>query len=49
MLQLGLGDEAEFPGPGDGLGTVGRAELAEKMADVLLHGVEVTKNCSAMA
>jgi len=34
------GDEAEFPGPGDGFGAVGRTELAENMADVLLHGVE---------
>src|SRR2546430_1655719 len=33
-------DEAEFPGPGDGFGAVGRAELAEEMADVFLHGVE---------
>src|SRR5262250_3866997 len=30
-----LGDEAQFPCPGDGLGAVGRAELAEDVADVL--------------
>src|SRR4029077_3948981 len=34
------GAKAEWHGRGDGLGAVGRAELAEKMGDVLLHGVE---------
>jgi hypothetical protein len=35
-----LGDQAELAGPGDGLGAVGRAELAQQVADVLLHRVE---------
>ena len=35
-----LGDQAQFPGPGDGLGAVGRAELVHDVADVLLDGVE---------
>ena len=43
------GDEAELPGPGDGLGAVGRAELAEKMADMLLHGVEGDDELTGMA
>ena len=34
------GDQAQLAGPGDGLGPVGRAELAQDMADVLLDGVE---------
>ena len=36
----GLGDQAELAGPGDGLGAVGRAELARQVADVLFHRVE---------
>ena len=34
------GDEAQFAGPGDGLGAVGRAGLAQDMADMFLDGVE---------
>ena len=34
------GDQAQLPRPGDGLGTVGRAEFAQDVADVLLDGVE---------
>ena len=34
------GDQAELPGPGDGLGPVGRAELTQDMAYMLLDGVE---------
>ena len=34
------GDQAQLPCPGDGLGAVGRAELGQEMADVLLDGVE---------
>ena len=36
----GLGNQAEVAGPGDGLGAVGRAELAQDVADVFLDGVE---------
>src|SRR6266702_1585370 len=36
----GLGDQSELAGPGDGLGAVGRAELAEDVADVLLNRIE---------
>src|SRR5262249_6726337 len=39
-IWMGLGGQPEFPRPGDGLGAVGRAELAEQVADVLLDGVE---------
>ena len=35
-----LGDQAELACAGDGLGAVGRAELAQDVADVLLDGVE---------
>jgi hypothetical protein len=35
-----LGDQAEFPCPGDSLGAVGCAELAEDVADVLFGRVE---------
>ena len=34
------GDQAELPGPRDGLGPVGGAELAQDMGDVLLDRVE---------
>ena len=34
------GDEAQLTGPGDGLGAVGRAELAQHVAHVLLDGVQ---------
>src|SRR5215831_18349728 len=34
------GDQAELPGPRDGLGPVGGAELAQDVADVLLDRVE---------
>jgi MgtC family len=33
-------DQAELAGPGDGLGAIGRAELAEGVADVLFGRVE---------
>src|SRR5262249_44680166 len=36
----GLGDQPELAGAGDGLGAVGRAELAEQVGDVFLDGVE---------
>ena len=36
----GLGDQAELAGAGDGLGAVGRAELAQQVADVLFDRVE---------
>src|SRR5918994_6929546 len=36
----GLADQAELSGPGCGLGAVGRAELVQDVADVLLDGVE---------
>src|SRR5215470_15661625 len=36
----GLGNQAELAGPGDGLGAVGRAELAQDVADVLFDRVE---------
>ena len=35
-----LGDQAQFPRPGDGLGAAGRAELAQDVADVLLHCIQ---------
>jgi hypothetical protein len=35
-----LGDQAELPRAGDGLGAVGRAELAEDVGDVLFDRVE---------
>ncbi len=35
-----LGNQAQFPGAGDGLCAVARAELAEDVADVLFDGVE---------
>jgi hypothetical protein len=35
-----LGDQAKLPRPGDGLGAIGRAELVQDVADVLLDGVE---------
>src|SRR5215472_13112548 len=38
--RVGLGDQAELAGPGDGLGAVGRAELAQDVADVLFDRVE---------
>ena len=34
------GDQAELACAGDGLGAVGRAELAQDVADVLLDGIE---------
>ena len=34
------GDQAELPGPRDGLGPVGGAELAQDVGDVLLDRVE---------
>jgi len=34
-----LGNQAELARPGDGFGAVGRAKLAQQVADVLLHGV----------
>ena len=34
------GNQAHLTGPGDGLGAVGRAELAQDMADVLLDRVQ---------
>jgi hypothetical protein len=33
-------DQAQLSCPGDGLGAVGRAELAQDVADVLLDGIE---------
>jgi hypothetical protein len=36
----GLADQVELSGPGDGLGAVGRAELVQDVAGVLLDGVE---------
>ena len=39
-----LGDQAEVACPGGGLGTAGRAELAEDSADVFLDRVEVTNS-----
>src|SRR5918995_3308958 len=36
----GLADQAELSGPGCGLGAVGRAELVQDVAGVLLDGVE---------
>src|SRR5262249_54548465 len=33
-----LGDQAQLPGPGDGLGGIGRAQLGQNVADVLLDG-----------
>src|SRR5215470_11622984 len=38
--RAGLRNQAELAGPGDGLGAVGRAELAEDVADVLFDRVE---------
>src|SRR5262249_8355618 len=38
--EAGLGDQPELAGAGDGLGAVGRAELAEHVGDVFLDGVE---------
>src|SRR5215472_2779448 len=38
--KTGLGDQPELAGAGDGLGAVGRAELAEQVGDVFLDGVE---------
>ena len=35
----GLREQAELAGAGDGLGAVGRAELAQQVADVLFHRV----------
>jgi hypothetical protein len=35
-----VGDQAELAGAGDGFGAVGRAELAQQVADVLLDSVE---------
>jgi len=35
-----LGDQAEFSCPGDGLGAVGCAELAQHVVDVLFDRVE---------
>jgi hypothetical protein len=35
-----LPEQPEHPGTGDGLGAVGRAELVEDVADVLLDRVE---------
>src|SRR6516162_6005940 len=35
-----LRDQPEFPRPGDGLGAVGRAELAQQVADMLLDGID---------
>src|SRR5262245_2727779 len=40
VVKPGLGDEPELAGAGDGLGAVGRAELAEHMGDVFLDGGE---------
>src|SRR5580693_7662929 len=37
---VALGDQAELARAGDGLGAVGRAELAQEVAEVLFHGVE---------
>jgi hypothetical protein len=34
------GDQAQLPRPGDGLGTVGCAEFAQDVADVLVDGIE---------
>ena len=34
------GDQAQLTGPGDGLGAVGRTELTQHMADVLLDCVQ---------
>jgi WhiB family transcriptional regulator, redox-sensing transcriptional regulator len=34
-----LPHQAELPGEGDDLGAVGRAEVTQNVADVLLHGV----------
>src|SRR5262245_59620077 len=34
------GDQAELAGPGDGLGAVRRAELAQQTTDVLFHRVQ---------
>ena len=36
----GLGDQSELAGLGDGLGAVGRPQLAQDVADVLFDGVE---------
>jgi hypothetical protein len=36
----GLADQAELSGSGCGFGAVGRAELVQDVADVLLDGVE---------
>ena len=44
----GLGDQAELAVAGDGLGAVGRAELAEQVADVLLTVSRLTTSFSAM-
>src|SRR5262249_1692937 len=38
--EAGLGDEPELAGAGDGLGAVGRAELAEHVGDVFFDGGE---------
>ena len=35
-----LGNHSQFPCPGDRLGAVGGTELAQEVADVLLHGVD---------
>ncbi len=44
-----LGDQAEFSCPGDSLGAVGCAELAEDVADVLLTVSRVITSSPAMA
>src|ERR1700745_3039985 len=36
----GSGDQAEFPGPGDGFGPVGGAELAQDVGHVFFDRVE---------
>jgi hypothetical protein len=38
-MAAALADQAELPRPGGGLGAVGRAELGQHMADVLLDGI----------
>jgi hypothetical protein len=43
-----LGEQAELAGAGDGLGAVGRAELAQQVADVLLTVSRVTTSSAAM-
>jgi hypothetical protein len=40
-----LGDQAELAGLGDSLGAVGRAELAQQVADVLFTVSRVTTSC----